>query len=105
MSVILRSTKDDNRFSRARSVECAPQAWAAGAVFMLLAACLGLSIDAVNRRLILEQPYLPSSISHLWVRKLKVQSASVDLYLERKGDSVGVEIREQRGEIEVEVVV
>ena len=86
-------------------VACAPQAWAAGAVFMLLAACLGLSIDAVNRRLILEQPYLPSSISHLWVRKLKVQSASVDLYLERKGESVGVEIREQRGEIEVEVVV
>lgn len=84
-------------------VACAPQAWAAGAVFMLLEACLGLSIDARNRRLILEQPYLPPSISHLWVRRLKVQAASVDLYLERKGDSVGVEIRDQRGEVEVVV--
>jgi len=68
-----------------------------------LEACLGLSIDARNRRLILEQPYLPPSISHLWVRRLKVQAASVDLYLERKGDSVGVEIRDQRGEVEVVV--
>jgi glycogen debranching enzyme len=84
-------------------VACAPQAWAAGAVFMLLEACLGLSIDARNRRLILEQPYLPPSISHLWVRRLKVQAASVDLYLERKDDSVGVEIRDQRGEVEVVV--
>jgi glycogen debranching enzyme len=84
-------------------VACAPQAWAAGAVFMLLEACLGLSIDSHNKRLTLEQPYLPSAISHLWVRRLKVQASSVDLYLERKGDSVGVEIKDQQGEIEVVV--
>ncbi|HET7221182.1 MAG TPA: amylo-alpha-1,6-glucosidase, partial [Vicinamibacterales bacterium] len=41
-------------------VACAPQAWAAGAVFMLLAACLNLQIDAPNRRLSLNRAMLPA---------------------------------------------
>jgi glycogen debranching enzyme len=82
-------------------VACAPQAWAAGAVFMLLEACLGMSIDAPNKRLILEQPYLPPALTQLWIRRLAVGAASVDLYFERKDNTVSVEIMEKRGEAEV----
>jgi glycogen debranching enzyme len=82
-------------------VACAPQAWAAGAVFMLLEACLGMSIDAPNKRIILEQPFLPPVISQLWVRRLEVGSASVDLHFERKDHAVRVEIMEKRGDVEV----
>jgi len=82
-------------------VACAPQAWAAGAVFMLLEACLGMSIDAPNKRLILEQPYLPPVVSQLWIRRLEVGSGSIDLHFERKDHAVRVEILEKRGEIEV----
>jgi len=82
-------------------VACAPQAWAAGAAFMLLEACLGMSIDAPNKRLILEQPYLPPVISQLWIRRLEVGSGSIDLYFERKDNAVRVEIMEKRGEVEV----
>jgi len=82
-------------------VACAPQAWAAGAAFMLLEACLGMSIDAPNKRLILEQPFLPSVISQLWIRRLEVGSGSIDLYFERKDNAVRVEIMEKRGEVEV----
>lgn len=82
-------------------VACAPQAWAAGAVFMLLEACLGLSIDAPSKRLILERSYLPPVISQLWIRRLEVGSASIDLYFERKDNTVRVEIMEKRGEVEV----
>jgi glycogen debranching enzyme len=82
-------------------VACAPQAWAAGAVFMLLEACLGMAIDAPNKRLILEQPYLPPVISQLWIRRLAVGSASIDLYFERKDNAVRVEIMEKRGDVEV----
>jgi glycogen debranching enzyme len=82
-------------------VACAPQSWAAGAIFMLLEACLGLSIDAPNQRLILEQPYLPPSISQLWIRRLEVDSASLDLYFERRDNEVRVEIIDKRGEVEV----
>jgi glycogen debranching enzyme len=82
-------------------VACAPQAWAAGAVFMLLEACLGMSIDAPNKRIILEQPFLPPVISQLWIRRLEVGSASVDLHFERKDHAVRVEIMEKRGDVEV----
>jgi glycogen debranching enzyme len=82
-------------------VACAPQAWAAGAVFMLMEACLGMSIDAPNKRVILEQPYLPPVISQLWIRRLEVGSGSIDLYFERKDHAVRVEIMERRGEVEV----
>jgi glycogen debranching enzyme len=86
-------------------VACAPQAWAAGAVFMLLEACLGISIDAPHKRLILDQPCLPPMIAQLWIKRLKVRSASVDLYFERKDNAVGVEIMEKRGDVEVLVPV
>jgi glycogen debranching enzyme len=82
-------------------VACAPQAWAAGAVFMLLEASLGMSINAPNRQLILEQPVLPPVISQLWIRRLKVGSASLDLHFERKDHAVRVEIMEKRGDVEV----
>jgi glycogen debranching enzyme len=82
-------------------VACAPQAWAAGAVFMLLQACLGISIDTPNQRLILEQPCLPPSISQLWVKRLKVGTATVDLSFERRDNGLGVEIMDKRGELEV----
>jgi len=82
-------------------VACAPQAWAAGAVFMLLESCLGMSIDTPNKRIILEQPFLPPAISQLWIRRLEVGSASLDLYFERKDHAVRVEIMEKRGDVEV----
>jgi len=68
---------------------------------MLLEACLGMSIDAPNKRLILEQPYLPPVVSQLWIRRLEVGSGSIDLHFERKDHAVRVEILEKRGEIEV----
>ena len=68
---------------------------------MLLEACLGMSIDTPNKQVILEQPFLPPSISQLWIRRLEVGSASLDLYFERKENAVRVEIMEKRGEVEV----
>jgi glycogen debranching enzyme len=82
-------------------VACSPQAWAAGTVFMLLEACLGITIDAPNQRLVLEEPYLPPPISQLWIRRLEVKGASVDLYCERVDNVVRVETIDQRGDVEV----
>jgi glycogen debranching enzyme len=84
-------------------VACAPQAWAAGAVFMFLEACLGLSIDSRTHQLILDRPCLPPAISQLWIRQLQVNSASVDLCFERHGTAVRVEVIEKRGEVDVVV--
>src|SRR5438067_7637087 len=40
-------------------VACAPQAWAAAAVFMLLEACLGITVRAGKKQILFEQPCLP----------------------------------------------
>lgn len=85
-------------------VACAPYSPAAGAVFLLLAACLGLDIDAPARRLHLRQPALPESLGHLAIRNLTVGHARVDLVLRRHGDDVGVHLERREGEIEVVVV-
>jgi glycogen debranching enzyme len=82
-------------------VACAPQAWAAGAVFMLLEACLGISVSAPENRLVLEEPYLPPPVSRVWIRNLAIASASIDLLFERTTDNVRVEVTERRGDLEV----
>lgn len=78
-------------------VACLPQAWAAGSVFMLLQACLGLHIDAHHSTIHVEQPRLPVDIDHLHVRHLQVGRQLVDLSLQRLGERVVAFIRHQHG--------
>src|SRR5262249_46267913 len=46
-------------------VACAPQAWSAASVFMLLQACLGIEIHAHESVVRFSHPRLPNSISEL----------------------------------------
>lgn len=55
-----------------QSRSCAPQAWAAGAVFLLLQSCLGLSLSAEKKQIRLDGPHLPEAIPELWIRDLRV---------------------------------
>ncbi|HWF00275.1 MAG TPA: glycogen debranching N-terminal domain-containing protein [Caulobacteraceae bacterium] len=71
-------------------VACMPQAWAAGSVFMMLQACLGLSIDAAAREVRLVRPRLPSGVDRLTLEKAPVGDGWVDLHFHRLGDRVGV---------------
>jgi len=82
-------------------VACAPQAWAAGAAFLLLQSCLGLSLDAQKKQIRLDGPYLPESVPELWLRDLRVADACVDLFLQRRNDLVRLQILHKRGEVEI----
>jgi glycogen debranching enzyme len=82
-------------------VACAPQAWAAGAIFLLLQACLGLSIDVEANRLTFEDPYLPENISRLTIHNLALGDRSVDILLERNDYLVMVQTLENSGGLEV----
>ncbi|HKY33790.1 MAG TPA: glycogen debranching N-terminal domain-containing protein [Candidatus Polarisedimenticolia bacterium] len=84
-------------------VACAPQSWAAGAVFMLLRAVLGLSIDAPRTQLRLFSPALPPWLHELKLENLRVGQGSVDLVLHRYGDDVGVSILRREGPVEIAV--
>jgi glycogen debranching enzyme len=71
-------------------VACIPQAWAAGSVFMMLQACLGLRLDADARRIEIADPRLPIGISQLHVEGLELGDSIVDLVFEQQGDGVSV---------------
>ena len=82
-------------------VACSPQAWAAGAVFMLLEACLGISIDAQRRIVTLTHPLLPQGIDVVRIHGLDVGDAAVDLTLHRYSGSVGVDVERRVGHFDV----
>ena len=82
-------------------VACAPQAWAAGAVFLLLRACLGMTVRAIERQICFDHPMLPPGLEQVQIDNLKVVDASVDLLIRRQDAGVAVEVLRRRGEIEI----
>jgi glycogen debranching enzyme len=84
---------------------CAPQAWAAGAVFLLLRACMGLTVDASKKQLIFTRPTLPAFLKEVTIRGLRAGEASADIVLHHhQGDDVGVNVVGRSGGVEVVVV-
>jgi glycogen debranching enzyme len=69
-------------------VACLPQAWAAGSVFMMLQACLGLTVTAQG--VIVVDARLPIGIDRLWIEGLEVGGQSVDLAFHRHNGHVQV---------------
>ena len=82
-------------------VACSPQAWAAGAAFLVLQACLGISVEGGNKRIVFDRPYLPQGIPQLTIKGIRAGNASVDLLLHRRGYSVEVEVAEKQSDVEV----
>lgn len=71
-------------------VACLPQAWASGAGFMMLQACLGLRVDGARNRITIDRPHLPIGIESLTVEALPVGQHRVTLGFQRIGDRVVV---------------
>jgi glycogen debranching enzyme len=69
-------------------VACLPQAWAAGAPFMMLEACLGVTVDAERGEVRIDQPALPEGIDWLEVRNLRVGDGAVSITFRRVGGKV-----------------
>jgi glycogen debranching enzyme len=82
-------------------VACAPQAWAAGAVYLLMAACLGLRIDACARRLAFSRAVLPETIDWLRIENLSIAGSEIDVLLTRHAYDVGVTVLRRRGELQI----
>jgi glycogen debranching enzyme len=81
---------------------CSPQAWAAAGVYLLIQSMLGISIDAVRRRVHFAYPSLPQSIDWLNIENLPVGGYHVDLVVQSyKGRDVSVQITRREGGISV----
>jgi glycogen debranching enzyme len=82
-------------------VACLPQAWAAGSVFLMLQAALGVHIDAFEGVVTVAAPMMPSGIDRLTVTKLQVGAARVDLNFQRIGDQTVVMPRDKTGDVRI----
>jgi glycogen debranching enzyme len=71
-------------------VACLPQAWASGAVFMLLQACLGLRINGRRREVHADHPSLPVGIESIGLLDLSVGDGTVALTFRRTDEGVVV---------------
>jgi glycogen debranching enzyme len=83
-------------------VACSPQAWAAGAVFLILQSCLGLTIDAVESRVDVSHARLPQFLETVTIQGLTVTpGTSVDLLFDRHAHDVGVTVLDRTGRVAV----
>lgn len=85
-------------------VACSPQAWAAGSVFMLLDACLGMEIDAASNLVRFNRPALPNGIDEIVIRNLKVNDATLDLKLHNVAGDAAIHVVRRDGEVDVVTV-
>lgn len=80
---------------------CAPQAWAAGAGFQALQACLGLQIDGTRSLVQFVHPVLPPFLERVELRNLRIGTASLDLVLDRHENEVALRVARRTGEVAV----
>ncbi len=73
-------------------VSCSPQAWASGALFLLLQACLGLQPDAPRGSLVIANPRLPDFLDELTLANLRVGGARLTLHFVRHGDRTQADV-------------
>ena len=69
-------------------VACLPQAWSAGAVFMLMQACLGVEVDGWRGEIQVTDPQLPLGIDNVVLRGILVGQHRVDVQFQRFGRRV-----------------
>jgi len=73
-------------------VSCSPQAWAAGALFLVLQGLLGIEPDGVGGVIQLVEPYLPPRLRFLDLLRMEVGDSRVSLQFNRIGDRTMVNV-------------
>ena len=82
-------------------VACSPQSWASASIFLLLQACLGMTIKGSEGVVRFSFPTLPPFLQEIQIKNLRVGAASVDLLLERHEGDVGINILRKDDNIKV----
>jgi glycogen debranching enzyme len=67
-------------------VSCSPQAWASGAVLLLLTSVLGIRPSAPKKELNIVSPALPPFLEQVNIRNMQVGGSRVDLDFTRRDD-------------------
>jgi glycogen debranching enzyme len=78
-------------------VACAPQAWAASAIFGLLGACLGIELAHDENELQFREPVMPPFLDEVVIRNLRLGDSRADVRLHRYGSDVTVNVLRREG--------
>jgi glycogen debranching enzyme len=79
-------------------VSCSPQAWASGALFLMLTSVLGLRPSAPRKELNIVNPTLPDWLEHLHIRNLRIGNSRVGLDYARRGNRTFCNVVDVDGE-------
>jgi glycogen debranching enzyme len=82
-------------------VACSPQAWAAGAPFLLLQAMLGISADAPANILNVGKPQLPGWLNTVELHDLRVGRSTISIVFQRHGETTGFSLLDKDGDVRV----
>ncbi|MGB9940563.1 glycogen debranching N-terminal domain-containing protein [Methanosarcina sp.] len=82
-------------------IACSPQAWASGTMPFMLIASLGIAPDALNNRLIISKPHLPSWLDNVQFNNVKVGNTLTDLNFRKVECETLVNVSKKRGDINV----
>ena len=79
-------------------VSCSPQAWASGALFLMLRACLGIYPDAPRKTLKIVNPHLPKPLERVRLDRMRIGDTRVSVEFTCTGDSCFAAVHEMEGE-------
>lgn len=82
-------------------VACSPQAWAAGAPFLMLQAILGISANAQDKLLTVHMPHLPPWLNTVEVRNLRVGDGTTSMVFRREGEVTSFSLLSREGDTRV----
>jgi len=82
-------------------VACSPQAWAAGAPFLMLQAMLGISARAHENLLTVNKPHLPTWLNTVEVRNLAIGGSRISLVFRREGEITSFSLLAREGDVRV----
>ena len=86
-------------------VACAPQAWASGAVFCMLQACLGLTFSTDKPQIRFHHPQLPDYLKRLQITNLRMGNSVIDVSLRRHLNNVSINVIQKEGDIDIVVIM
>jgi glycogen debranching enzyme len=86
-------------------VACSPQAWASGALFLMIQALLGIEFEPDARQLRFRNPRLPASVDRLKLLQLAMNDDMVDIEFRRTGTNLSMRVLRNSGEIQVSMIL
>jgi glycogen debranching enzyme len=86
-------------------VACTPQAWASGALFLMIQASLGLEFDPAAKEIRFRNPTLPAFVDQIVLRRAGFAGAEVDVALRRIAGHVSLRVLRDTGQAKVTMIL